>query len=169
MGSSFLRCRVFLSFRRTSLRQVLSSVIPRACRPIFSQARGHRQDRAFSTCVATQSTGEHHFSVRQRSVFQFIGWSLARHCIHDVHRYGLRHSLNDGIKCTTNATIVAKLVSLPGYGKNHASALSGSGARILVTEGNLSAPSRRSLRVCTTIRHPESFLLVWSQRVCWNW
>ena len=67
MGSSFLRCRLFLSFRRTSLQQ-----------DHFSQACGHRQDRAFSTCVATQSTGEHHFSVRQRSVFQFIGWSLAQ-------------------------------------------------------------------------------------------
>ena len=62
-------------------------------------------------------------------------------------------------------TIVAKLVSLPGYGKNRASALSGSGASILVTECDLSAPSRRSLRVCTTIRPPESFLLAWSQRV----
>ena len=89
-------------------------------------------------------------------------------CIHDVNRYGLRHSLNDGIKCTTHVTIVAKLVSLPGYGKNHASALSGSGARILVTECDLSAPSRRSFRVCTTIRPPESFLLAWSQRVCRN-
>ena len=38
--------------------------------------------------------------------------------------------------------------------------------RILVTECDLSAPSRRSLRVCTTIRPPESFLLAWSQRVC---
>ena len=74
------------------------------------------------------------------------------HCIHDVHRYGLRHSLNDGISCTTNVTIVTKPVSVPGYGKNHASALSGSGARILVTECDPSAPSRRSLRVCTTIR-----------------
>ena len=87
------------------------------------------------------------------------------HCIHNVHQYGLRHSLNDGISCATNVTIVAKPVSLPGYGKNHASALSGSGARILVTEGILSAPSKRSLRVCTTIRPPESFLLAWSQRV----
>ena len=33
------------------------------------------------------------------------------HCIHNVHRYGLRHSLNDGISCTTNVTIVAKPVS----------------------------------------------------------
>ena len=46
--------------------------------PIFSQARGHRQDRECSTCVATQSTGEHHFSMRQESVLQFIAWSLAR-------------------------------------------------------------------------------------------
>ena len=73
-------------------------------------------------------------------------------------------TLNDGISCTTNVTVVT--VSVPGYGKNHASALSGSGARILVTEGDLSSPSRRSLRVCTTIRPPESFLLAWSQRVC---
>ena len=74
------------------------------------------------------------------------------HCIHDVQRYLLRRSLNDGISRTSNVSIVAKPVSVPGYGKNHASALSGSGAHILVTECDLSAPSRRSLRVCTTIR-----------------
>ena len=60
------------------------------------------------------------------------------YCLHDVHRYGLRHSLNDGISYFTNVMIVAKPVSLLGYGKNHTSALSGSGARILVTRRNLS-------------------------------
>ena len=55
------------------------------------------------------------------------------HCVHDIHRYGLRHSLNNGISRTTNVSNVAKPVSVPEYGKNCASALSGSGARVLVT------------------------------------
>ena len=55
------------------------------------------------------------------------------HCIHNIHQHGLRHSLNDGISRTTNVSIVAKLMSVPEYGKNCAFALSGSGARLLVT------------------------------------
>ena len=55
------------------------------------------------------------------------------HCIHDIHRNGLLHSLNDGISRTTNVSIVAKPVSVPEYGKNCASALSGSGTRVIVT------------------------------------
>ena len=61
------------------------------------------------------------------------------HCIHDTHRYGLRHSLNDGISRTTDVSIVAKHGCVPGYGKNCASALSGSGARVLVTGFHSSA------------------------------
>ena len=55
------------------------------------------------------------------------------HCVHDTHGYGLRHSLNNGISRTTNVSNVATPVSVPEYGKNHASALSGSGTRVLVT------------------------------------
>ena len=54
-------------------------------------------------------------------------------CIHDIHRYGFRYSLNDAISRTTKVSIVAKPVSMPEYGKNCASALSGSGSRVLVT------------------------------------
>ena len=116
---------------------------------------------------ATHSTGKHHFSARQRSVFQFIGWALARwelliafarwlsrqvrvlrawrwlsdhsYRIHDTHRCGLRHSLNDGISRTTDVSIVAKHGCVPGYGKNCASALSGCGACVLVTGFHCSA------------------------------
>ena len=54
------------------------------------------------------------------------------HRIHDTHRYGSRHSLNDGISRTTDVSIVAMHGCVPVYGKNCASALSGSGARVLV-------------------------------------
>ena len=60
------------------------------------------------------------------------------HCIHDVHQYGLRHSLNDGISCTTHVTIVAKPVSHTGT----------------------------PVDVSEEIRSPERFLLACSQRVC---
>ena len=53
------------------------------------------------------------------------------HRIHDSHRYGLRHSLNNGISRTTDVSIVARHECVSGYGKSCVSALSGSGARVL--------------------------------------
>ena len=55
------------------------------------------------------------------------------HRMHESHRYGLRHSLKHGIPRSTDVSIVARHVCVPGYGKNCVSVLSGSGARVLVS------------------------------------
>ena len=48
--------------------------------------------------------------------------------------YSCRHSLNDGITRATDVMIVGKRASVCGYGKDCASALRGSGARMLFAE-----------------------------------
>ena len=92
-----------------------------------------------------QTRRTHLRSLVSGSMFSFThdGMCKAARCEgrpgHDTHRYGLRHSLNDGISRTTDASIVARHGCVLGYGKNCASALSGSSALVLVTGFHSSA------------------------------
>ena len=61
---------------------------------------------------------------------------------------GCRHSLNDGVTRATDVMMVGKHASVCGYGEDCTPSLRGSGARLLLAEGDPFCALQACLKVC---------------------